>query len=582
MLRLSTLLLTPFSVLIYPALISTVVLYIYPLFFGCEFPLVHSPTPQAVADSSQDSQKSSESSLAPFRLLALGDPQLEGDTSLPDYSSLPVFPSFEHLYNLNSHAVWRYNQDVLRVFYNDLVKQDLPLLLWSYRKRLDLLGNDFYLAHQHRTLKWWLRPTHTAVLGDLLGSQWIDDPEFESRADRFWNRVFRGGLRVEDAAADPPGQLRLKPGDWNEHVINVPGNHDVGYAGDITPMRMYRYERAFGRTNWDVIFDVPSKQLDGSSEETHIRMVTLNSMNLDGPALHPDIQGHTYDYLNDLIRRGNIESNNRTLTLLLTHIPLPKPAGVCTDSEYFNYWTEEDSAESGSSGLREQNHLSTEAARPILEGIFGLSANPLQYEKHGRKGLILTGHDHEGCDVYHYANLSAPRDGREWTAIQYDSPAAKPLKENSDVPGIREVTLRSMMGEYGGHAGLVSAWWDEKEGWRVEVGSCDLGVQHWWWAVHVLDLTVVLLAATGSVAWGWEAVQGWRNEKRLAKERERRRRLERRRRSKSRSKSISVRSTPAGSRNGSIKTPMSAREKVTIEQDVRGSVSVRRRRKEEM
>ena len=40
-------------------------------------------------------------------------------------------------------------------------------------------------------------PTHTVVLGDLLGSQWIGDEEFERRAERFWGTVFGEGERVD-------------------------------------------------------------------------------------------------------------------------------------------------------------------------------------------------------------------------------------------------------------------------------------------------------------------------------------------------------------------------------------------------
>lgn len=66
-----------------------------------------------------------------------------------------------------------------------------------------------------------------------------------------------------------------------------------------------------------------------------------------------------------------------------------------------------------------------------------------------------------------------------------------------DVPGIREVTLRSMMGEFGGWAYLVSAWFEaSRSEWRFEVRKCGVGVQHWWWAGHV----------SGAIAMGIGAV----------------------------------------------------------------------------
>ena len=552
MFRISSFLLSVFSIFVYPAVIGTTVLYLYPLLFGCEFPPAHSPKPYCYPHSNDNdaSGGSAKSTLAPFRLIAFGDPQLEGDTSLPDYTTSPLFPSFSYLRDLNTKAVWRYNRGVIEAFYQDLTKRDIPLLLWSYRKRLDLWGNDYYLAHQYRVLFWWLRPTHVTILGDLLGSQWISDEEFSSRNNRFWQRVFRHGTRVPDAIANDRGwteELSKHPEEWARRIVNVPGNHDVGYAGDLTEDRLSRYERAFGRTNWDVTFTLSSQT---SNITPSIHLISLNSMNLDGPVLSPTLQSQTYAYLNDLIARSH--SQNNTLTLLLTHIPLPKPRSVCADAEYFNYYTDEDVGGVGGGALREQNHLSRTAAQPLLEGLFGLTPNPLQHSSPtSRKGLILTGHDHEGCDVYHFANLSAPRDGSEWSAVPYNSPAARTLRENADVPGVREVTLRSMMGEFGGRAGLVSAWFDEAESqWRVEVGKCDLGVQHWWWGVHALDLIVLLLGVFGMLARVFEAVGDWRAEKRRTRERERRMKLEKRRRSKSRSKSTSVAGTPRGGTRG--------------------------------
>jgi hypothetical protein len=58
--------------------------------------------------------------------------------------------------------------------------------------------------------------------------------------------------------------------------------------------------------------------------------------------------------------------------------------------------------------------------------------------------------------------------------------------------GIREVTLRSMMGDFGGNAGLLSAWFNFDEGeWKYEIQMCRAGVQHVWWAVHVVDLATI-------------------------------------------------------------------------------------------
>jgi hypothetical protein len=56
------------------------------------------------------------------------------------------------------------------------------------------------------------------------------------------------------------------------------------------------------------------------------------------------------------------------------------------------------------------------------------------------------------------------------------------------------VTVRSMMGDYGGNAGLLSAWFDVDHGvWKFEYDTCALGKQHIWWAIHIVDIVAVIL-----------------------------------------------------------------------------------------
>lgn len=528
--RASSVFFSAFSVLIYPAVITTTLLYLYPVFFGCEFPPPRKPRAHCYLNSSQNAKRpSAATNIAPFRLLAFGDPQLEGDSSLPNRDD-SFFPGLDHLRQIDRTASLDYNYHAVRAAYQETWHRDIPLLLWSYRKRLDLWGNDYYLAHIYRTLHWWLQPTHVAVLGDLLGSQWLSNEEFENRSGRFWNRVFRGGRRVEDeVTGHGRGHIEVLGEDaaWSRRVITVPGNHDVGYAGHLSHERMERFEKQFGKTNWDVTFALPpnvnsstqatdgitsktASVFSGASSQPSIRLVAFNSMNLDGPVMDPSIQEKTYTYVNDAIARSpSVTRSKNTLTLVLTHIPLYKPAGVCADAEYFTYH-----ADTG--GLRAQNQLSRSASSTILEGLLGLSSNPLTPGGGlGRNGLILTGHDHEGCDVYHHASSTAPRDGEEWTAAPWESFDSRNVRAEEGTPGVREVTLRSMMGEYSGNAGMISAWFDDEAGeWRVEVAMCPAGVQHIWWGVHGLDLATVGLLLAAVVAGIFEAVGDMRARRR--------------------------------------------------------------------
>lgn len=477
------------------SLISTIYLYFYPFFHACAFP------PQSAPESSYlDTFRHAAGFSAPhghvdapFRLLALGDPQLEGDSSL-FYSEHGYFPSISALWPMVADTDQILERlRLLTQYLLDFSIGELYRILKSYRKRLDLWGNDYYLAHIYRSLYQSLKPTHVTVLGDLLGSQWISDEEFDRRGRRFWRRIFNGGHRVEDEVS---GGIHLGPlgqdKSWDKRIINVAGNHDIGYAGDITPERLERFERVFGKANWETRFTLPQANVSGG-EYIHVenapelRIVVLNSLNLDTPALYPELQMDTYKFINDIITISRPVEDKSSATVLLTHVPLHKDAGVCVDAPYFSFYDDEYGG-----GLKEQNHLSSDAAKGILEGIYGMSGNSdAPGQGFGRDGIILTGHDHEGCDVYHHLPNKEEEEEqhRSWKAERWNVSSAK---SDESIPGIREITVRSMMGDFGGNAGLLSAWYDRGKGrWQFEYSTCALGTQHIWWAVHIVDIITV-------------------------------------------------------------------------------------------
>lgn len=512
----------------------TVYLYLFPVFSTCAFPLPpdeHSAA--ATADTARaafietakihvHSAAGTEGNstvfvpsrpLAPFRLLALGDPQLEGDTSVPtDY--LGVFP---HLKSLAQHVTFQSDhyslRQRIRQSVHDLVDvflEDTFDALESLRKRIDHFGNDFYLAHIYRTVHWWTRPTHVSVLGDLVGSQWIDDNEFYRRADRFWGRVFRGAERVpDDLAAYPADEYDLtgylgggpfnESTAWARRLINVAGNHDIGYAGDINDERTERFESAFGKVNYELRFELPVTNAS-LAETVHdadrnsnrlvpeLRIVVLNDMNLDTPAVSTKLQDDTYSFVNNIINTAAAVEFKGHYTVILTHIPLYKPEGVCVDDPFFDFHEHDGS-------LKEQNLLSAPASKGFLEGILGMSGNANAAGRgQGRRGIILNGHDHEGCDTWHYINQSiTDADQRDWEVKRWRQAGAAGIVGREELPGVREVTVRSMMGDFGGNAGLLSVWFDEAAWeWRAEYATCPLGTQHLWWLVHILDLIVIV------------------------------------------------------------------------------------------
>ncbi|KAF4783820.1 hypothetical protein HER10_EVM0000591 [Colletotrichum scovillei] len=521
------------------AVISTFWLYLYPVFLGCAFPVAPtgsaSTSPSHVADSSAAAfleaarqhiplpipLRSSEARPAPFRLLALGDPQLEGDTSIRKHDG-PIFP---HARSLWSHVTFGSSHslrqrirhslhDIVDIFLEDVFDE-----LESIRKRIDLFGNDFYLAHIFRTVHWWTRPTHVTVLGDLLGSQWIGIEEFRRRGRRYWDRVVRGAERVPDEAAVFPAMeydltdylsVSGEPSAvWPRRVINVAGNHDIGYAGDINQDRFGRFERLFGKANYELRFELPIQDPklnativdDEQNPESdrlppEIRVIVLNDMNLDTPAKDTSLQDDTYAFINAVIETSAAVEYSGHFTVVLTHIPLYKPEGVCVDAPFFDFHGDHDGG-----GVKEQNLLSADASKGFLEGIFGMSGNTeAPGNGKGRRGVILNGHDHEGCDTYHYINQTKPdQQDRSWEVETWPTAKGRGAVGAAGAPGLREITVRSMMGDFGGNAGLLSAWFDETTWtWQFEYATCALGTQHFWWFVHIIDLiAVVALVAYG-------------------------------------------------------------------------------------
>lgn len=501
------------------AVACSVYLYLYPFFNGCAFPLPSRDTEQAFAVTKTQHWPFSlggehavdgvPTKSAPFRLLALGDPQLEGDTSIPT-AYLGTFP---HLKKIFRRVTFRTEQlsflDRIRMILHDTIDfyfEDIPNLLESVRKRFDLFGNDFYLAHIYRTIHWWTRPSHVTVLGDLLGSQWIDDAEFDKRGDRFWNRTFKGSERVPDEVAlwpedeyEPAGLLDGSPAEdvWTRRIMNVAGNHDIGYAGDLTEERMERFERVFGKANYELRFELPitDEQLNATLVDNdpnskrlvpEIRLLIINDMNLDTPAKSGPLQDQTYAFINAAIGTSSHVKFDGQMTVILTHIPMYKPAGVCVDAPFFDFHTQEDGG-----GVKEQYLLSADASKGFLEGIFGVSKDRgAAGQGLGRPGLVLNGHDHAGCDTYHWMNQTngtVPQD-RSWEVMRWKDAQEKNIPRMPLHPGRREITVRSMMGDFGGNAGLLSMWFDyEKWEWEYEYVDCPLGRQHFWWLTHILD-----------------------------------------------------------------------------------------------
>lgn len=362
--------------------------------------------------------------------------------------------------------------------------------LTKYIKRLDNYGNDYYLGHIYDTMRHRLEPDFVAVMGDLFSSQWILDSEFYNRTYRFVERLFTRlpeykqsvlethakhqdydwmGYLERENAMDPTHRFNSRVYsdvyDWYDYshrppaikeplFINLTGNHDIGYSGDATWQHMARFHYLFGQNNYVINYN------KGLPQEW--RLVVLDSLTLEGPALQPEFIKFTWSFLEHLRVQEN--PNFKGSTVLLTHIPFYKEEGLCRDGPQHIYYDETYTRETFKTGfLRSQNHLSYETTQKVIDIVFPNKDKP---------GISLTGHDHEGCDTYY--NF----EGDHWVASK--------TPDSSQKAPIHEIVVRSMMGDFDGLTGILTGNFDaESHNWKFHFSYCTFAVQHWWWGAKV-------------------------------------------------------------------------------------------------
>ncbi|CCC67894.1 hypothetical protein NCAS_0A13360 [Naumovozyma castellii] len=408
-----------------------------------------------------------------------------------DVSSLSLFERITYYSN-------RYFHDVKEQLFNDNKgelnvddEDDIHLLafgdpqikgIWHntpYKSRLDIYGNDYYLGHIYSMMQRRLHPSHVAILGDLFSSQWIGDSEFFNRTTRYMNRIFKRDTTtwlkdLKEREHDENGQYRVDWSKWadqfkanaasknfsfgyndvyswdpeNENYlfINLTGNHDVGYSGDATYQHMARYHEVFGKDNFWIEYETDTNH--------PWRIVVLNSLLLEGPALQPEFIENNWEFLYQLFERRFNGS-----TVLLTHVPLYKEEGLCVDGPLFRYYPDDYKPEPYKKNLlRSQNHLGEAVTNKVLNLVFD----------NDKPGIILNGHDHEGCET------SYNRINGTWFAT-------RDVDQTSDFH-VKEYTVRSMMGEFNGNTGLVTGHFDKNTmTWNWYFTLCPFGLQHFWW-----------------------------------------------------------------------------------------------------
>ncbi|KAG0217239.1 hypothetical protein BGX33_011117 [Mortierella sp. NVP41] len=325
------------------------------------------------------------------------------------------------------------------VFADPQMEGDAKIRRLGKRAHVDLAFNDAYMRHIYKTMmssSWEplsklsstlsrnqhtpRSPTHVSILGDLFSSQWIDDKEFDVRVSRY-RSIF-----PDPSIAETAGTVE----DGVPVMINITGNHDIGYGNDISQYRVERWEQVFGKSNFVSSMDIPV--VVGGENDTESRrvmrrlhLVALNTMLLDGPSSDENLRGQTWKFLQEASTLK--EASPQDKIVLLTHIPFHKEQGICVDPP--------DIRVDSDNTIIEQTMLTPNTTQWILSNL--------------RPDFVLNGHDHYGCDVIHTLN----HDQDTWTASATDLSTIT-TTEQQQQHKVREVTQRSMMAEFGGYSGL--------------------------------------------------------------------------------------------------------------------------------
>ncbi|KAF9273757.1 hypothetical protein BGZ68_001238 [Mortierella alpina] len=368
---------------------------------------------------------------------------------------------------------WSTPESFLRmvVFADPQMEGDAKIARLGKRAIVDLAFNDAYMRHIFKTMtspSWSplsmlstvfgplvpkadrqsTAPTHISILGDLFSSQWIDDQEFHVRLARYRSIFVDPASRPQQQQQQQQQQQESSSQQANPLnsvpvLINITGNHDIGYGYDISQARLDRWEQAFGRSNFIQTVDIPdpsrAKSKDTSQESTQrLHLVILNTMLLDGPSSDENLHAQTWQFVEDAARIK--ERNPRDKIVLLTHIPFHKEQGICIDPpDIRTHWD---------STIIEQTMLTPNTTNWILN--------------HLKPDFVLNGHDHYGCDVTHIrvvADPDPPQDDHTaslWVAYDTASLSQPDLltSHKKKPTRVREITQRSMMAEFGGYSGL--------------------------------------------------------------------------------------------------------------------------------
>ena len=211
--------------------------------------------------------------------------------------------------------------------------------------------SDLYMQRVYGLARRRLDPDHVVVLGDMFdGGHLWDDEAYAAEMARYV-RIF--GREVYD----------------RDRVWHVVGNHDVGYAANMDPARLRRYEATFGAANFRR--SLAAWNLLGVNSEALARTRSRR------------ISDETWQFI-DQQAAGGLDP-----AILLLHIPLSRehastecgPLRTFGPLEQYVVWGGE------TADVIYQNLVQEADSKRLLDAV--------------RPKLVLSAHDHDQCSYVH-------------------------------------------------------------------------------------------------------------------------------------------------------------------------------------
>ncbi|XP_054983620.1 metallophosphoesterase 1 isoform X1 [Sorex araneus] len=227
----------------------------------------------------------------------------------------------------------------------------------------DKLRREWQMERAFQTALWMLQPEVVFILGDIFDEgKWSSFQAWQEDVARF-QKMFRH-----------PGQVQLKV---------VAGNHDIGFHYEMSRYKLERFENVF---NPERLF---------SWKGVNFVMVNSVAMEGDGCGICSEAEAELIEISHSLNcsreEHGSRQCGHRqqlpaSAPILLQHFPLYRRSDVNCSGE--------DAAPPGERDLpfkERYDALSREASQKLLWWL--------------RPRLVLSGHTHNGCQVFHGAGL---------------------------------------------------------------------------------------------------------------------------------------------------------------------------------